>query len=109
MLSAESSFPRERMDFRQLQRVEIRELCFFVALAEELHFGRAAQRVGVTQSPLSKAITELEYRMRVRLFHRTRKRTLLTPEGAALLPHARTVLRCADRVRKDAAAFASGR
>ena len=109
MLSAESSFPRERMDFRQLQRVEIRELCFFVALAEELHFGRAAQRVGVTQSPLSKAITELEYRMRVRLFHRTRKRTLLTPEAAALLPHARTVLRCADRVRKDAAAFASGR
>src|SRR5262249_75374 len=73
------------------------------------HLERAANRVGITQSPLSKAITSLEYRMRVQLFHRTRKKTLLTPEGAALLPHARTVLRCVDRVRKDAAAFASGR
>lgn len=99
----------EGFDLRALQRVQIRELCFFVALAEELHLARAAQRVGITQSPLSKAISLLEYRMKVRLFHRTRHQTSLTEVGAALLPHVKAVLSEAERVRRDAAAFAAGR
>ena len=108
-MSAEPTRSHEGFDLRALQRVQIRELCFFVALAEELHLARAAQRVGITQSPLSKAISLLEYRMRVRLFNRTRHQTSLTEVGAALLPHVKAVLSDAERVRRDAAAFAAGR
>jgi DNA-binding transcriptional LysR family regulator len=61
--------------------METRELRYFVAVAEELHFARAAARVGIEQSPLSKAITEMERRLSVRLFVRTRRSTQLTYVG----------------------------
>ena len=65
--------------------MEIRELRYFVAVAEELHFARAAARVGIEQSPLSKAISELERNLGVQLFIRTRRSTTLTSVGEALL------------------------
>ncbi|PPK68320.1 LysR family transcriptional regulator [Actinokineospora auranticolor] len=71
---------------------ETRELTYFVAVAEELHFGRAAERLGMTQPPLSRAIRQLERRTGTELFERTSRRVELTPAGAALLDEARVAL-----------------
>lgn len=72
--------------------VEVRELRYFVAVAEELHFGRAAERLGMAQPPLSRAIREMERRLGVRLLERTTRRVSLTPAGEVLLRDARTAL-----------------
>jgi DNA-binding transcriptional LysR family regulator len=72
--------------------VELRQLRYFVAVAEELHFGRAAERLHMSQSPLSRAIRELERDLGVVLFVRTTRRVELTPAGTALLERARGVL-----------------
>jgi len=72
--------------------VELRQLRYFVAVAEELHFGRAAERLHMSQSPLSRAIRELERDLGVVLFVRTTRRVELTPAGAALLERARRAL-----------------
>ena len=72
--------------------VELRQLRYFVAVAEELHFGRAADRLHMSQSPLSRAIRELERDVGVVLFVRTTRRVELTPAGAALLERARRAL-----------------
>src|SRR5689334_22582905 len=58
----------------------------------ELHFGRAAQRLGMAQPPLSRAIRELERRLGVRLLERTTRRVALTPAGAVLLREGRSAL-----------------
>ena len=88
--------------------METRELRYFVAVAEELHFARAAARVGIEQSPLSKAITEMERHLGVRLFVRTSRSTQLTYVGETLLPVARRILAEVDQARGSilAAAFA---
>ncbi|KUL32314.1 LysR family transcriptional regulator [Actinoplanes awajinensis] len=72
--------------------VEVRQLRYFVAVAEELHFGRAAVRLGMAQPPLSRAIRELERHLGVQLLERTTRQVALTPAGAGLLRDARTAL-----------------
>lgn len=71
---------------------EIRWLEAFVAVAEELHFGRAALRLRTSQSPLSQTIRKLETDLGTRLFERNTRRVALTPAGHALLPRAYRVL-----------------
>ena len=72
--------------------VETRELSYFVVLAEELHFGRAAERLGMTQPPLSRAIRQLERRIGAPLFERTSRRVTLTLAGTTLLAEAGVAL-----------------
>ena len=72
--------------------LETRQLRYFVVVAEELNFGRAAKRLGMAQPPLSRAIKELERQLSVQLFKRDTHQVSLTPAGQALLPDAQTAL-----------------
>ncbi|MEU2779280.1 LysR family transcriptional regulator, partial [Streptomyces sp. NPDC007162] len=75
-----------------MERLEVRELVYFTAVAEELHFGRAAARLGMAQPPLSRAIQQLERRLGVALLERGSRRVALTGAGVVLLRESRTVL-----------------
>ena len=86
--------------------MELRTLRYFVAVAEELHFGRAAARLHMSQPPLSRAIKGLESDLGAALFHRSAAGVTLTPAGTALLEEARSLLGQADRVRVRVAAAA---
>jgi DNA-binding transcriptional LysR family regulator len=89
--------------------MELRHLRYFVAVAEELHFLRAAQRLHIEQSPLSRAIKELEANLGVRLLERTTRSTRLTRAGEVFLEEARRVLSGFAQARASARAAAKGR
>jgi DNA-binding transcriptional LysR family regulator len=88
--------------------MELRQLRSFVVLAEELHFRRAAERLGIAQPSLSQQLRRLEGSLGVRLLERDRRRVALTAAGAALLEEARAVLTAADRAAQAARASAAG-
>lgn len=88
--------------------VELRLWRQFVTVADELHFGRAAQRLHMTQPPLTQAIANLERQLGVRLFDRTKRSVQLTPTGEALLPQARELLARAQALPAQARSAAAG-
>ena len=89
--------------------VELHQLRCFVALAEELHFGRAAARMNMTQPPLSRQIQMLEATVGVRLLDRTNRVARLTPAGRAFLNEARSLVEHARTAVTTARLAASGR
>lgn len=89
--------------------MELRHLRYFVAVAEQRHFGRAAERLHMAQPPLSQQIRQLESELGVTLLTRTTRRVDLTPAGSAYLDHARAILAAVDTAGEVASRIAAGR
>lgn len=89
--------------------MKLQQLRYFVTLAEEMHFGRAARRLCITQPPLSSSILQLEETLGVRLFERDSKHVAITVAGQALLERAREIVHQADRTMDFAKAIVDGR
>lgn len=87
----------------------IRQLWMFLAVAEEQHFGRAAQRLGMSQPPLTEQIKVLESSLRMQLFERSRRGTRLSPAGAAILPAVRQFAGQVEQLERVVREVASGR
>jgi DNA-binding transcriptional LysR family regulator len=88
--------------------MDLRQLRYFVAVAEERHFGRAAARLHMAQPPLSAQIRTLEHDLGVQLLRRTTRRVELTEAGAAYLQRARAILLAADEAGHEARRVAAG-
>ena len=88
--------------------MELRHLRCFIVLAEELHFTRAAERLHIEQSPLSRTIKELEDELGVVLFDRNRRGTALTPAGAAFLQDIRRLFTVLVQAQENVRAVAAG-
>lgn len=88
--------------------MELRHLRYFIAVAEELHFARAANRLHIETSPLSRAIKELESELGVRLFERDTRKTRITGAGILLLDEARHLFTALDQTRFKIRALAQG-
>lgn len=88
--------------------MELRHLRYFIAVAKELHFARAAERLHIEQSPLSRAIKDLEYDLGVQLFERTTRSTRLTWAGQVFLGEAHRVLSTLEQAIASTKAAATG-
>ena len=88
--------------------IDLRQLRYFVTVAEEMHFGRAAMRLHMTQPPLSQTIQSLEAALGAQLFCRSKRNVALTPAGLALLPEAQRLLLQAASLPELARRAASG-
>lgn len=88
--------------------MELRHLRCFIAVAEELHFARAAERLHIDQSPLSRTIKELEEELGARLFVRTTRSTQLTRAGRLFLEHVQRVFAALDQARDSVKSVANG-
>ncbi len=88
--------------------MDIKKLTYFLAVAQELHFGRAATRLNMAQPPLSRAIIALEEEIGVTVFDRSRSQIKLTPAGVALQDHAVQILARLDTALRDVRAVGQG-
>lgn len=88
--------------------MELKRLKYFIAVAEELHFGRAAARLGMAQPPLSRQIAALEEQIGTQLFDRTRNQVRLTDAGEVLLERARDILADLDSAYREARQIGQG-
>jgi DNA-binding transcriptional LysR family regulator len=85
--------------------MELRQLAYFVAVADEAHFTRAAERLRIAQPAVSQQIRRLEAELGEPLLHRDRRTVALTSAGEALLPHARAALAQVEHGRQAVAAL----
>jgi len=81
--------------------IELRQLRYFLAVAETLHFARAAEKLHISQPSLSQQIRALEEELGVQLFERSRRHVALTTDGEALLPYARRLVALADDAHEE--------
>src|SRR5450830_805596 len=88
--------------------LDLRKLRYFLTVAEELHFGRAALRLHLAQPPLTRQISALETELGFKLFDRTSRTVSLTAQGRAFLPYARGVLEQVELAHVIAAKLAAG-
>ncbi|WP_158861723.1 LysR family transcriptional regulator [Leifsonia sp. AG29] len=89
--------------------MELRQLRYFVAVAETLHFGRAAEDLGIVQAAVSQQVARLERELSLPLFDRSHRRVSLTAEGIVFLKQARKVLAAAEESQRVAADLVAGR
>lgn len=88
--------------------MELRQLRYFLAVAEELHFARAAERLHIDQSPLSRAVKELEEELGARLFVRATRSTQLSRAGRLFLEHVPRVFASIEQARNSVRSAANG-
>lgn len=88
--------------------MELRQLKYFLAVAEELHFGNAARRMNISQPPLSQQIKQLEDELGAKLFERTSRSVALTPEGGFFMKEAKAVVEKLDNASETIKAMARG-
>ncbi|TDO50699.1 DNA-binding transcriptional LysR family regulator [Kribbella sp. VKM Ac-2527] len=88
--------------------MELRQLRYFVTVAEELHFGKAAERLNIVQPAVSQQVARLERELGLRLLDRSSRRVTLTGDGERMLREARAVLAAADRAAEVAAELVAG-
>lgn len=110
LIAFRSQYPRNGAVIRNTYRapMELRQLRYFLAVADELHFGRAAQRLHMSQPPLSVQVGNLEREVGVPLFDRTTRRVTLTPAGKHLQTRAQRILDEVDAVRADMRDYVDG-